>query len=350
MDQTDDRAVFSHDSEPPAVTLAVLNWNGVDLLGRYLPTLLEAARHWPAPTQVLVADNGSTDDSVAFVHERFPSIDVLELGANLGFSLGCNRAVAAARHEHVILLNSDVGVAPDFIAPLMRHLEQPDVFASTPRMLNGSGSRVVCSAITAEFTHGQLGQRWAVHDGRDLFDTPRPTLYATGAAIAFRRHHFEQLGGFSEVYSPFYWEDVDLSYRAWKRGWRVMYEPASCITHEVSASMEKGGVPKHRHLRRNTHLMQWSNWTDPGLLRRYLAGLPRDLRARIAEMVYHGTSWPRAAAFEMRALVGALLRLPAVLRLRRQERPHRQLRDAEVFELCDWTRDVPIEERSVLYR
>lgn len=333
------------------VTLAVLNWNGADLLERYLPTLLEAARHWPAPTQVLVADNGSTDDSVAFVRERFPSIDVLELGVNLGFSLGCNRAVAAARHEHIILLNSDVGVAPDFIAPLMRHLERPEVFASTPRMLNASGSRVVCSAIKGEFVHGQFGQRWAVRDGRDLFDTPCPTLYATGAAMAFRRTHFEALGGFSDVYSPFYWEDVDLSYRAWKRGLEVVYDPASVIRHEVSASMERGEVPKHRYLRRNTYLFQWSNLTDPGLLQRHLSELSTDLSDRISEMTHHGTPWLRAAAFEARAVVGALLRLPAVLRLRRQERAHLRVSDAEVLERCDWTRDLPAErETAVLYR
>lgn len=335
----------------PGVSLVVLNWNGADLLENYVPSLLQAARRWPGPAQVLVADNGSSDDSVARLQARFPEVEVLELGHNFGFPGGCNRAIEAARHDRIILLNSDIGVDPDFIAPLLPYLEQPDVFAATPRMFDEDGREVTGSAIALEFPQGSVVQRWAIDDGVDLVDHPCPTLYTSGAAMAFRRSVFLELGGFEELYAPYYWEDTDLGYRAWKRGLRSIYEPASRVYHEGSATMKKGGIDRNYFMRRNLYLFLWTNLTDRPLLRAHLLRLPLVLLGFVRRQVREGNvAWWRALAWELRTLLVALKRVPAVLRRRRIEAHHRRWTDSEVRQRSDALRDEPkLAARRVRY-
>lgn len=336
----------------PGVSLVVLNWNGASLLRECLPSLIRAADRWSQATQLLVADNGSDDDSLEVLRTEFPSVDVVALGRNLGFPDGCNRGVAAARHEHVILLNNDVRVEPDFIAPLVAHLADPEVFCVTPRMMHWDGERVFCSAIAGELEAGQLIQRWHVDNGADLVKHMGPTLYASGAAMAFRASTFRQLGGFDELYAPFYWEDTDLGYRAWKRGLRCVYEPSSVVAHKVSASMGEARVPQHHLMRRNRHLFHWRHLTDPGLLRQHVMQLPAELRRGARERVsWHGISPGRAWLFELKALAAALVRAPQVQARRRADKPVLRQTDREVLRHSDVANQQPeAVSRSMRFR
>ena len=328
----------------PGVSIVILNWNGVELLEACLPSIVEAAGRYAEASQVVVVDNGSTDGSLELLRASFPTVEVLSLGENLGFPKGCNRGVSAATHPVVILLNNDVAVEPDFIPPLVRVLrEHPDAFAVTPRMDHWDRRRTFCTAIGGELRQGRLVQIWAL-DGnhRDLCGVVAPTLYTCGAAMAFRREAFHDLGGFDELYQPFYWEDTDLAYRAWKRGQPSWYQPESRVYHMVSATMRKSSVPWTFFLRRNRYLFHWRNLTDAGLLAAHIATLPWEvLRSSWAASRQNGTPWTRELLLELRALVSASALGGAVLARRRADRRHRRWSDAEVLSRSDWRSVVP---------
>jgi len=330
--------------DPPGVSVVILNWNGVGLLEACLPSVVEAARRYPQDCQVLVVDNGSTDGSVELIRESFPTVEALPLGDNLGFSKGCNQGVAAATHPLVVLLNNDVAVEHDFIAPLVRILqEHPDAFAVTPRMDHWDRQRTFCTAIGGELHQGRFVQLWAIDgDHQDLCGVVAPTLFTCGAAMAFRTEAFQELGGFDDLYHPYYWEDTDLAYRAWKRGQPSWYQPESRVYHMVSATMKRSGIPWTFYLRRNRYLFHWRNLTDNGLLAAHIATLPWEvLRSSWVTSGYSGTPWVRELLLELIALVSALPLGGRVLARRRADRCHQRWSDAEVLSNADWRSVVP---------
>lgn len=234
---------------PPAetglCTIVMLNWNGRHLLEESVPPLLQAVRHAGGGHQVLVVDNGSSDDSVAWLRHHHPEVDILELPENLGFSEGNNRGVEAAKHEIVVLLNNDMIVAVDFLPPLLGGFAEPDVFAVTSQVDFPAGKR------REETGNGQgcfrLGHLHLSHDPIEEYHYRRrylPVLWAGGGSSAFRRSLFLQLGGFARRFSPCYVEDTDLSFRAWRRGWRVVLAAESRVLHKHRSSSGVRFSPK----------------------------------------------------------------------------------------------------------
>jgi len=256
-------------------TLIIVNYNGCDLLARSLPAALEAAAR-AGGHRVMVADDGSTDGSLDFVQTAHRDADVLTL-AHQGFGPACNAAVEAARTEAAVLLNSDVVVSPDFLPPLLHDLEPEDVFAVGCKFLNPDGSltRALGNRTAGLWRRGLLQIHHETEPDR-LGETC-PQLYANGGAMAFRCGKWRALGGFDPLYRPFYWEDVDLGYRAWRRGWRVLYEPASVVSHEQGGTMKRVHAAAHVELMsaKNAVLFSWKNLLDPVSLRRMLAGQAR---------------------------------------------------------------------------
>ncbi len=112
-----------------AATVVIPNWNGRDLLAKYLPSVIEALASNPRNEILVVVDNASTDGSAEFLRSQFPNVRVLALDRNYGFGGGSNRGFAAASNDIVVLLNSDMRVAPDFLGPLLAGFSAPDVFA-----------------------------------------------------------------------------------------------------------------------------------------------------------------------------------------------------------------------------
>ncbi len=214
-------------------SLVMLNWNGLHLLRESIPALLEAVRKTGGEHQVLVVDNGSTDGSQAWLEENYPEVEVLELEQNLGFGAGNNLGVKAASNEIVILLNNDMIVSYDFLEPLLRGFTGPDIFAVTSQVHFPDGKRREETGATAawfdkgylHFTHLPIKKQ---HFARGYL----PVLWAGGGSSAFRKSMFLELGGFSEIYSPCYQEDVDLSFRAWKRGWHSLVAADSNVLHK----------------------------------------------------------------------------------------------------------------------
>jgi len=244
-------------------TLIIVNHNGRDLLVKSVPAALEAASQ-AGGHPVVVADDASTDDSVHFVSTSFPDVSVLPL-AKRGFGPTCNDAVAAAKTDLTVLLNSDVVVSPDFLPPLLADLEAEDVFAVGCKFLNPDGSltHVLGNRTSGEWRGGLL-QLHHETDPERLRETC-PQLYPMGGAMAFRRRMWQALGGFDPLYHPFYWEDADLGYCAWRRGWRVLFEPASVVYHDQGGTIGRFYRPAHIELisARNALLFAWKNLLDP---------------------------------------------------------------------------------------
>jgi len=292
-----------------AASIVIPNWNGRDLLEKYLPSVLEAAAVNPA-NEVIVVDNGSQDGSAAWVREHFPEVRVIAIEKNLGFGGGSNAGFRAAKHDIVVLLNSDMRVAPDFLAPLLDAFTDDKVFAVACQIFfrDSAKLREETGLTEARWHRGTLR---VGHRADDNITGLYPCFYAGGGSSAFDRRKFLELGGFDELFAPFYFEDADLGYRAWKRGWKVLYEPRSVVWHE-----HRGTIGRHHSsgyidgmVRRNRLLFCWKNmhhW--------------RRLAAHFAFIVA-----------DPRGFFSALARLPAALRSRRQAQEQAAITDVEAL-------------------
>ncbi len=242
-----------------AATVVIPNWNGKDLLAKYIPSIRSALAGNP-DNQILVVDNGSTDGSADFLRENFPGVKVLALSQNLGFGGGSNAGFQAAKNDIVVLLNSDMRVAPDFLAPLLEGFGDPEVFAVSCQIFftDPGKLREETGLTQGWWQDGNLRVRHRVDDAIDgLF----PCFYGGGGSCAFDRAKFLELGGFDPLLEPFYLEDTDLGYMAWKRGWKVLYQPRSVVFHEHRGTIGKKFSEDHIQavLKKNYVLFCWKN-------------------------------------------------------------------------------------------
>ncbi len=240
-------------------SIVIPNWNGRDLLAKYLPSVIASIENHP-DCEVIVVDNGSTDGSVAFVEEAFPDVRVLPLKENLGFGGGSNAGFKAAHNDIVVLLNSDMRVEPDFLEPLLDGFSDEKVFSVTCQIFFSDPSKVRQETGLTEswWQQGALRVRHRADEKiRDLY----PCAYGGGGSCAFDRRKFLELGGFDEILAPFYLEDTDLGYLAWKRGWKSMYQPASVVYHEHRGTIGKRFSDAHIQsvLKKNFLLFTWKN-------------------------------------------------------------------------------------------
>ena len=247
-------------AEPyPTATVVIPNWNGKDLLAKYIPSIRAALAPNPA-NEILVVDNGSSDGSADFLRENFPEVTVLGLPENLGFGGGSNAGFRAARNDIVVLLNSDMRVAVDFLAPLLEGFDDAEVFAVSCQIFftDPARTREETGLTQGWWQDGSLRVRHRVDDAvDDLF----PCFYGGGGSCAFDRAKFLELGGFDELLEPFYLEDTDLGYMAWKRGWKVLYQPRSVVYHEHRGTIGKRFTEAQIQavLKKNYILFCWKN-------------------------------------------------------------------------------------------
>ncbi len=242
-----------------AATIVIPNWNGRELLEKYLPSVVEAVAGNPA-NEIIVVDNGSTDGSADFVRETFPRVKVLALRENLGFGGGSNAGFRAASNDIVVLLNSDMRVAPDFLAPLLEGFSDPEVFAVSCQIFFSDPNKV---REETGLTQGwwQDGQLRVRHRIDPAVNERFPCFYGGGGSCAYDREKFLQLGGFDPLLHPFYLEDTDLGYMAWKRGWKVLYQPRSIVFHEHRGTIGKRFREQQIQaiLKKNFLLFCWKN-------------------------------------------------------------------------------------------
>lgn len=316
------------------VSVVVPNWNGQELLAEFLPSIIAAANQYRdqygADVEIIVVDDGSTDNSVEWLRENYAdgSIQVISQKQNRGLIHTANTGVSSARHSIIFLLNNDVGVEPDAIAPLVRHFEDESVFAVSPRAYRVGGSFLDGGGKIGYFKRGF----WHVYRNYDILPTRLPnkrepfdSFFACSGYAAYDLAKFRALGGFSELLEPMYWDDVEICYRAWKRGWKVHYEPASIVHHKSGATMGK------KHLRqgmnvvseRNRLLMNWVNLHDKVWFASHAVWVALKLLSAVASL---------NGAF-LKAFWQAVVRLPAVKQARKRERAASRTSDRYIAEL-----------------
>lgn len=242
-----------------AASIVIPNWNGRDLLEKYLPSVLAAIEPHPG-SEVIVVENGSTDGSAEFVKRAFPAVRLLELPTNLGFGGGSNAGFRAANNDIVVLLNSDMRVEPDFLAPLLAGFTDENVFAVSCQIFfpDPNKKREETGLTQGRWEGGALRVR---HREDPTVTTLYPCFYGGGGSCAFHRAKFLELGGFDELLKPFYLEDTDLGMMAWKRGWKVLYQPASKVWHEHRGTIGRKFSPSYIQsvLKKNFVLFAWKN-------------------------------------------------------------------------------------------
>lgn len=242
-----------------AASVVIPNWNGRGLLEQYLPSVVAALAGSP-DNEIIVVDNGSTDGSAVFVRQAFPDVRLLAFDRNLGFGGGSNAGFRAANNDIVVLLNSDMRVAPDFLAPLLDGFGDESVFAVSCQIFFRDPGRLREETGLTEgwWQDGGLKVRHRLDPAiTGLF----PCFYGGGGSCAFDRRKFLELGGFDELLAPFYLEDTDLGYRAWKRGWKVLYQPRSIVYHEHRGTIGKrfSEAQIQAVLKKNHLLFCWKN-------------------------------------------------------------------------------------------
>jgi O-antigen biosynthesis protein len=305
-------------------SVVIPNWNGRDLLEKYIPSIIEALRGHPE-NEILVVDNGSEDGSAEFLHERFPSVRVLALDRNLGFGGGSNEGFRAAKNDIVVLLNSDMRVERDFLQPLVDAFTDETIFSVACQIFFSDPNKLreETGLTQSWWENGSLRVR---HRDDPAVQVSYPCAYGGGGSCAFDRRKFLELGGFDELLAPFYLEDTDIGYLAWKRGWKVLYQPRSVVYHEHRGTIGKRFTAAHIDLvlKKNFVLFCWKNIHEW----RRLASHFLFAYAGAVVTVLFGDS-PERATFA--GLWRAFLQLPRALRSRWRARALAVITDTEAF-------------------
>ncbi len=217
-----------------SVSIVIPNYNGKHLLQEYLPYAIAAIENSGAAYEIIVVDDASTDDSVEFMRIEYPHITLLINPENKGFSYSCNQGIAVAKCDLILLLNSDVKLTPNYFDNQFKYFTLPDTFGVVGRIIDMEGDRIQEAARLPKFNGLKLKTAFFYYT--DNADDWLYTFYLMGANALIDSAKLKQIGGFYELFSPFYCEDMELSIRAWRMGWKCYYEHNSICRHQVSAS------------------------------------------------------------------------------------------------------------------
>ena len=247
------------------LAVIILNWNGVKLLQQFLPTALRFTSG--EDVDLIVADNGSTDESVSWIRENCPEVRVITLDRNFGFAEGYNRAIKATNYPYTVLLNSDVEVTEGWWQPMLSFMEShPDVGALQPKIKSFRNKEYFEYAGAAGGYLDRLGYPYC--RGR-LFDSiekdegqydgePVDVCWASGAALMVRTDAYLKLGGLDPLFFA-HMEEIDLCCRMTAAGYRVMAMTDSEVYHVGGASLNQGNPQKTYLNFRNNLLLLHKN-------------------------------------------------------------------------------------------
>ena len=232
------------------IAIVILNWNGEILLERYLPSVIKHS----ADADIYVADNASTDGSIAFLKEKYPSVKIIQNQENGGFAKGYNDALAYVEADIFCLLNSDVEVSKHWLDPIIKTFETlPDVAIIQPKILDllkkdhfeyaGAGGGFI-DQLGYPFCRGRIFQTLERDNGQ--YDDTTEIFWATGACMFVKSEVFKELKGFDDDYFA-HQEEVDFCWRAKNHGYKIYYVGASKVYH-LGGSTLSNMNPKKTYL------------------------------------------------------------------------------------------------------
>ncbi len=242
------------------ISIIITNWNAKEVLAETLPTILKAAeRDSNNNYEIVLIDDFSTDGSCEFVRKNFEGIKVYRTKKNMGYIRASNYGIKKSKNPFVFFINSDMKVKEDcFFIMASAIKDDENIFAVTPSVYDWNG----------KFLYGNRG---GIFKKGHLFlyekeenDIVSQTFFACGGLFLFRRDIYDILGGYDDLYHPFYYEEIDLSYRALKRGYKILYIPEAKAYHKIRSSISKSAYfDKIKYISgRNNYLFIWKNITD----------------------------------------------------------------------------------------
>ncbi|OGM27123.1 hypothetical protein A2962_03405 [Candidatus Woesebacteria bacterium RIFCSPLOWO2_01_FULL_39_61] len=246
------------------VSVIIPNYNGFELLEKNLPKVISAFHNTKNKiTQIIIIDDGSTDNSIKLIKEKFKEVTLVRHKINRGFIASVNTGARTASGELLALLNNDVAPSENFLESVNLVFENPKVFAVS---LHEKGYA---------WAKGYFKDGFIVHASGRETDQVRETFWVSGGTGVFRREYWMKLGGMDEkLLSPFYWEDVDISYRAMKRGWVNLWDPEAKVVHEHESTVKNiDKVYRTRIQERNQLIFIWKNLTSGNLIKKHILGL-----------------------------------------------------------------------------
>ncbi len=246
------------------VSIVIPNLNGEKLIEKNFPMVVEAWKNTKNHIkEVVIVDDGSWDNSISFIKSHYPQVKLIKHKVNRGFSASVNTGVRSAKGDLILLLNTDVLPDKDFLESVLPHFEDKRVFAVSVHE-KGYGY------AKGKFEDGYIG----LEMGEEAKESHQ-SFYVSGGSGIFRRSVWVELGGMDEkLLSPFYWEDIDLCYRASKRGYVNLWEPNGKVVHNHESTISK--FPKEyvqRVRERNQLLCIWKNIGSANLTRKHIVGL-----------------------------------------------------------------------------
>lgn len=224
------------------ISVILPNYNGKSLLKSFLPFTIESLETSELIYEIIVVDDASKDDSVAFLKEFYPSIRLIQSESNGGFSKTCNIGINSAKNDLILLLNTDVKLTSEYLSPLISYFDQEDTFGVMGQIVNVSGIEI--AAKIPRFSTFKLKTDQQVYP-KEANNSAIPTTFLSGANALIDRKKLQELGGFDEIYSPFYSEDLDLGVRAWKAGWKCYYEHKA-VCHHLGSHTTKNHFQRTR--------------------------------------------------------------------------------------------------------
>ncbi len=312
------------------ISIIIPNYNGAKLLAKNLPKIVEAVKDYKdGLIEIIIPDDPSTDNSKEIIGQFIREIKVKNIIAktvenrnkNLaGFSKNVTRGVSIATGDIIILLNTDVYPHVGFLDPLPKHFSDPKVFAIGCMDESLENNKIVHRGRGV----GSWKRGFLVHKAGDT--NKSNTLWVSGGSGAFRRSIWDKLGGLDMLYDPFYWEDIDISYRALKSEYKVLFEPESRVTHEH----DEGAVKKlftERYVKkiayRNQFIFIWKNITDSSLLISHIIWLPYHI---VKAIVSSDIGF-------IQGFVMAFFKLPKILEKRISAKRYFKINDKEILKL-----------------
>lgn len=253
------------------VSIIIPTYNGLELLKKNLPKVIRAV----GEAEIIVVDDASSDGTKIDLGKLFPQIKLITLKRNSRFAAAVNRGVKESSGQIVVLLNNDVVPKINFLEPLLKPFKDDWVFAVGCQEKEGDNqdTESIQGRATGSWKRGLLlHQKGEVTQGGS-------TLWVFGGSGAFRKSMWQQIGGMDELMSPAYEEDRDLGYRAWKRGWKLLYEPKSVVYHRHESTNKQflGRRMMEISSYQNQFLIVWKNITETKKIIQHLLWLPYHL-------------------------------------------------------------------------
>ncbi len=295
------------------ISVVIPNYNGADLLAVNLPNVIKFCPN----CEIIVVDDASTDGSIRLIHKKFKKVKLVQLRQNGGFANASNVGAKTAKSDLILLMNTDVSPRKDFLRPALKYFKNANTFSvGLEDQSHENGKIIPKGRGSAVFRRGFL-MHFAATTDRGV------TLWTSGGSSIFNRKKFLELGGFDLIYKPFYWEDIDLGFRAWRKGYVSFFEPLSKVDHYH----EKGSITKSTSSLRiksvsykNQFLFVWKNIHDYYLIAQHFIWLPYHL---IKALI----NWDTAFYY---GFLLAILSIPKLLET--TDKPDYIISDKEVIE------------------